>query len=280
MISQVAGAAVRAVVVMVVIATPSLLIPGTHPETTQIVTLIALFAAALIYSEYAGTYPGLIEFRDAPPFNRVRIISVFVTLFLLSIVVSGGSTTSTLTLVVNAAGFVVGRALEFPYSPLTLVLDGLGEDVTTAARVKIQIMAGLAALVGLLTLAIFAILIRMHHWPSRDQAFNVWINLPTFDPTTGGDVVSRLTRDSRINIGLGFVMPFILPAVFGFGMKHLGVTVLNHPQTLVWAVMLWFFLPISLFMRGMAMARIADMIEARRRRLTAGLGPEDGFQPV
>ena len=26
-------------------------------------------------------------------------------------------------------------------------------------------------------------------------SFNVWINLPTFDPTTGGDVVERLERD-------------------------------------------------------------------------------------
>lgn len=280
MISQVAGAAVRAVVVMVVIATPSLLIPGTHAETTQIVTLIAIFGALLVYSEYAGTYPGLIEFRDAPPFNRVRIISIFVTLFLLSLVVSGGPTSSTLSLVVNAAGFVVGKALEFPYSPLTMVLDNLGEDATQALRVRVQIMAGIAALVALLTLAIFAILIRMNHWPSRDQAFNVWINLPTFDPTTGGDVVARLTRDSRLNIVFGFVMPFLLPVVFWLGTSHLGVSLLTHPQSLVWAVMLWMFLPVSLFMRGMAMARIADMIEARRRRLTAGLSPEDGFQPV
>ncbi|MEM8880835.1 MAG: hypothetical protein AAGC82_09560 [Pseudomonadota bacterium] len=280
MISQVAGAAVRALVVVVVIATPSLLIPGTHPETTQIVTLIALFAAGLIYSEYAGTYPGLIEFRDAPPFNRVRIISVFVTLFLLSVVVSGGATSSTLTLVVNAAGFVVGKALEFPYSPVTLVLDNLGDDATMAIRVRVQIMAGIAALVGLVTLSIFAILIRMNHWPSRDQAFNVWINLPTFDPTTGGDVVARLTRDSRINIALGFALPFLLPMVFWVGTRHLGVSILHHPQSLVWTVMIWFFLPTSLFMRGMAMARIADMIEARRRRLTAGLTPEDGYQPV
>ena len=138
----------------------------------------------------------------------------------------------------------------------------------------------IAALVGLVTLAVFSILIRMNHWPNRDQAFNVWINLPPFDPTTGGDVVSRLTRDSRLNIAAGFIMPFLLPVVAALAAHQLDVSILGHPQSLVWAVMLWIFLPVSLFMRGMAMARIADMIEARRRRLTAGLGPEDGFQPV
>lgn len=280
MISKHAGAALRAIVVMVVIATPSLLIPGTHAETTQIVTLLAIFAAIFTYSEYASTYPGLIEFRDAPPFNRVRVIFVFVTLFLLSLIVSGGPGTSTLTLVVNAAGFVVGKALEFPYSPVTMVLDNLGETASSADRVRVQIMAGIAALTGLVTLTVFAILIRMNHWPSRDQAFNVWINLPTFDPTTGGDVVTRLTRDSRINAAIGLALLFIMPVMMHVGFAQLDLEIIRYPQSLVWAVMLWMFLPVSLFMRGMAMARIADMIDARRRRLTAGLGPEDGFRTV
>ena len=273
MFSQVAGAAVRALAVLVVIATPSLLIPGTHDETTQIVTLVAIVAAILVYSEYAGTYPGLIEFRDAPPFNRVRIISIFVTLFLLSLVVSGGPNASTLSLVVNAAGFVVGRALEFPYSPVTLVLDGLAEGTPNNVRVRLQIMAGIAALVGLVTLAVFSILIRMNHWPNRDQAFNVWINLPTFDPTAGGDVVKRLQRDGRVNIILGFLLPFLVPAVVKL-VAALGTPInLDNPQTLIWTVSAWAFLPASILMRGVALSRVAQMIEVQRRKAYDRTGP-------
>jgi hypothetical protein len=37
------------------------------------------------------------------------------------------------------------------------------------------------------------------------------------------------------------------------------------PQTLIWTVAAWSFLPASLFMRGIAMHRVADMIREKRR---------------
>lgn len=280
MISQLAGAVVRAIVVMVVISTPSLLIPGTSPETTQIVTLVAIFAALFTISEYASIFPGLIEFRDAPPFNRVRVVSIFITLFMLSIVAASEPDMSTLSLVVNATGLVIGKALDFPFSPLRLVLDQLPGDATAADLVRVQMMAGLAVFIALITLSVFAILIRLQHWPSRQSAFNVWVNLPTFDPTTGGDVVARLVRDARINILLGFLLPFLMPIIGRIAAVHLELDVVASKQTLVWAVTLWMFLPISLFMRGMAMARIAAMISLRRQRLVASLDSDKDYLPA
>ncbi len=278
--SQLLGALMRAITVLIVICTPSLLIPGTSPETTQIVTLIGLFAGAFVFSEYASTYPGLIEFRDAPPFNRVRLISLFITLFLLSIVVSTGTEVTTLSLVINATGLVIGRALEFPFSPISFILSQLPSDITPHQRGTVEIMAGLATLVGLVSLTIFAILVRLQQWPNRHAAFNVWVNLPTFDPTTGGDIVARLVRDSRINIILGFCLPYFTPVLMKVGTQHLDMAILESPQTMVWIITLWTFMSVSLFMRGMAMARVADMIDERRRRLVARLGPDDAFDPV
>jgi hypothetical protein len=279
-ISQLAGAVVRAIVVLVVISTPSLLIPGTSLETTQIVTLIGLFAGIFTFSEYASTYPGLIEFRDAPPYNRVRVISLFVTLFLLSVVVSSADSASTMSLVVNATGLVIGKAMDFPFSPLSLFVAQLPPDTDIQLVLQLQIMAGLSALIGLLTLSIFAILVRLQQWPNRQSAFNVWVNLPTFDPTTGGDVVTRLMRDSRINILLGFLLPYFMPVILRIGSTHLEMSLVTSQQTMVWMVALWMFFPITVFMRGMAMARVADMITARRKRLIAGFEPEDRFTPA
>jgi hypothetical protein len=87
-LTQLVGAIARALIAVVVIATPSLLIPGTTPEGTQVVTLVALALGVFVGMEYAATYPGLVEFRDAPPFNRVRILTLFAMLFLLSLVVT------------------------------------------------------------------------------------------------------------------------------------------------------------------------------------------------
>ncbi|QBY01687.1 hypothetical protein E2K80_13925 [Rhodophyticola sp. CCM32] len=280
MIAQLSGAVVRAVVVLIVISTPSLLIPGTSPETTQIVTLIGLFAGAFVFSEYASTYPGLIEFRDAPPFNRVRVVSLFIALFALSVVVDTDSQVSTLSLVINATGLVISQALDFPFSPLNLFIAEISADAGARQIVDLQIMTGLAALIGLVTLSAFAILVRMQQWPNRQSAFNVWVNLPTFDPTTGGDVVTRLIRDSRINILLGFLLTYFIPVLLRIGTAQLDVSIVTSPQTMVWVVALWMFLPLTLFMRGMAMARVADMIIARRKRLVAYFEPEDRFMPA
>lgn len=271
MFTRLVGALVRAIMIVVVILTPSLLIPGTGAEGAKMITLVALAFAMVIMFEYGAKFPGLIEFRDAPPFNRIRVISFFLTLFGLSVISGSNQDDSTLTVVISALGFLVGRALDFPYSPLRVVLDHLPAGVDGTIAAQIQAMAGLAVLITLISLFLFAALLRLEHWPNRGTAFNVWINLPTFDPTAGGDVVKRLTRDGRVNVIFGICAPFVIPVVAVMAANQLQVPVLGSPQTMVWAVAVWMFLPLSMIMRGQAMLRIARMIRARRARLVAGI---------
>lgn len=271
MFTRLVGAIVRAMMIVIVILTPSLLIPGSSAGSAQLVTLVALALAIVTAFEYGAKHPGLIEFRDAPPFNRIRIVALFLILFGTS-VISGMSTDgSTLTMVIAALGFLVGNALDFPFSPLTIVLEQLPPGIDPTIGARLQAMAGLSVLITLISLFIFSALVRLEHWPNRNTAFNVWINLPTFDPTAGGDVVKRLNRDAHVNIIFGLFAPFIIPMVAVLGAAQLGMPVLGSPQMMVWAVTLWMFLPLSLIMRGQAMLRIARMIRARRARLVAGI---------
>ena len=115
----------------------------------------------------------------------------------------------------------------------------------------------------------FIVLVRIMGWPARKGAFNVWVNLPLFDPTAGGDVLERLQRDARINIALGFLLPFIIPAVVKAASDLIDPMTLDNPQSLIWTVSAWAFLPASMIMRGVAMGRIAEMIEDKRRRTYA-----------
>ncbi|WP_247716884.1 hypothetical protein [Gymnodinialimonas ceratoperidinii] len=271
MFTRLAGALVRAIMIVVVILTPSLLLPGTTAESAQLATLVALAFAMIIMFEYGAKYPGLIEFRNAPPFNRIRVIALFLMLFGLSIIIGNGNEGSTLTVIITALGFLVGRALDFPYSPLRVVLDYLPQGVDPTLAVQIQAMAGLVMLVTLISLFLFAALLRLENWPNRGTAFNVWVNLPTFDPTAGGDVVKRLNRDGRVNVIFGLTAPFIIPVVVVMASNQVQVSLTGSPQTMVWAMTLWMFLPLSLIMRGQAMLRVARMIRARRARLVAGV---------
>ncbi len=280
MLSRLLGALVRAAVVVVVVATPSLLVPGTSLEGAQMVTLVALALGLFTAMEYGATYPALIEFRDAPPFNRVRILSLFAMLFVLSVVAGGaGDESSSLVLVLNALGLMIGHLLDFPYSPLAAVLQRLPEGATAITALQVTAMAGLALFVAVTALSIFTILLRLQHWPNRAEAFNVWINLPTFDPTTGGDIVPRLVRDARVNVILGISLAFVFPIMGVTIADHVDEAMLDAPHAMVWGVALWMFLPLSMLMRGLAMARIAEMIRARRARLVAA--PDTGgAQPV
>lgn len=256
---------------MVLVATPSILLPGTGPDTQQMAALVALFAGALTFAEYNATYPGLIEFRDAPPFNRVRFMMLFITVFALTIIARGRTEPTTMTEFVSAVGGLIGKSMDFPYSPVRLAVLMMADGAPPEQVWAVRTAAGMAYLTSLISLAIFVILMRIGGWPQRGQAFNVWINLPTFDPTAGGDVVDRLTRDARINIALGFLLPFVIPAVIKVASPGFEPLRLEAPQILIWTVTAWAFLPASLFMRGIAMGRVSDMIRDKRRTNT-----EDG----
>lgn len=273
-LARLLGAVLRATLVVVVVAVPSLMIPGTTEEGAQMVMLVALTLGVFIAFEYGATFPALIEFRDAPPFNRVRILALLSVLMCLSAMAGGDASGSSLVLVLNALGLMVGQGLDFPVSPIAVLLAHLPAEPSPLSATQVKAMAGMAVLIAAVALAVFGVALRLGQWPNRDQAFNVWVNLPTFDPTTGGDVVPRLKRDARVNLILGIGAACILPTVGLRVANQVDLAVLASPHTLVWGVALWMFLPLSMVMRGLAMARIADMIRDRRARLTAAVGGE------
>jgi hypothetical protein len=264
-LSRGVSAGVRAFLVMFMLATPSVLLPGMGPDGKQMVALIALFAGVLTFIEYSATYPGLVEFRDAPPFNRIRFSILFMTVFMLTIIEKSHYDPNALAVLVRAVGELIGRAMDFPYSPVrlaTLMMSSASSEEQISA---VRTAAGMAYLISLIGLAIFVVLLKIYEWPTRWGAFNVWVNMPTFDPTSGGDVVSRLERDARVNVVLGFVLPFVFPTVVKLGSSGFEPLTLTSPQTLIWVMTLWAFLPASLFMRGIAMGKIAEMIREKRR---------------
>ncbi len=255
--------------VVLLIATPSVLLPGTTTDTTQIVALMCIVAAAFTIAEYNSTYPSLVEFRDAPPFNRIRFIALFATVFCLSVIARGKTEPTTITLFFEAIGSRLGESIDFPYSPVRLVVLMMPAKADPDLIACVRTAAGLSYLVSILSLAIFVVVLRLKGWPNRRTGFNVWTNLPTFDPTAGGDVVDRLNRDGQINLILGFLLPFIIPAFVKLASDMFDPISLANPHTLTWTMTAWAFLPSSLLMRGIAMGRVAQMIDDQRKRSTA-----------
>ena len=278
MLFRLPGAIVRAIMVVMLIIMPYALLPNSGSDNAQIIVLVALFGALFTIVEYSSNSPSLVEFRDAPPFNRVRFSALFATVLCLSVIFKGVEAPSAFSNYFQESGSAIGEAIDFPYSPVRLMVLMMPDGTDPAVIQRLRDAAGLSYLVSVFSVIWFIILLRLYHWPRRTGAFNVWINLPTFDPTAGGDVVKRLQRDGRINIILGFLLPFLVPAVLKL-VAAFGTSInLDNPQTLIWTVSAWAFLPASILMRGVALSRVAQMIEVQRRRTYDRTGPTHSSQ--
>lgn len=279
MISQIIGAIARAIFVILLIATPALLLPNVSRDTTQIVTLVALFAAAFTLFEYATAYPSLTEFRYAPPFNRMRFVALFSIVFLLSIVFRGDSDTSALAGLVRAIGALVGQMIDVPFTPWRMLTNSLSGSLAPQDLAMLRSAVGISYVISLVMIVVFIVVMRVSNWPVTQGTFNFWINLPLFDPTTGGDVVTRLNWDARVNFGFALVLPFIVPGLAKLGIGMFDPERFLTPQPLVWIFALWAFLPASLVMRGIALKRVAQMISDQRRAQRA-IQEQGRLQPV
>lgn len=280
MIVRLTGALLRALLMALVIVTPAVLLPDTGSDTAQVVVLVALIAGAYVFMEYYSQYPSIVEFRFAPPYNRLRYFTLFATVLLLTVDRAGDTLDTPVADLLMTIGTLLSRALDFPYSPVRLVLLALPEGTPMHLVEATRTAAGIAYLCALTSLLVFGWMVKVHGWPGRNGAFNVWINLPLFDPTGGKDVLTRLKRDAVVNIVLGFLLPFLVPAGFKLLTTIIGPATFTQPQTLIWTMTLWALIPANLIMRGIALGRIADMIEQKRRRTYAEARPDEQAQPV
>lgn len=259
----------RAAFVVLLISTPSILLHSASEDGAQVVALLSLFAALFTLVEYSAASPSIIEFRQAPPFNRVRFGALFITVVTLSFILNNDYVEGSIGHLVYLLGDRLGYAVDFPYSPVRLLVLMMPAGTDPEVLHNLRTAAGFSYLISLTSIAVFVVMLRMKRWPKRNGTFNVWVNLPTFDPTAGGDVVDRLNRDSQINLILGFLLPFLIPAFVKLTSLFVMSISLDNTQTLIWMVTAWAFLPASLLMRGVALSRVAQMIHKQRKRAYA-----------
>ncbi len=265
--TQFALICLRGLLVASLVLAPGLLLPDISPDVAQGVTLLALLAAVVVVTEYSARYPGLIEFRDAKPYNRGRFLllaGIVLSLIVLQRdIVLYPDTPSLLTHLALA----LGNLMHFSFSPVALLVASLPQGLPGPHLANVAISAALAYIVSLLGLGLFVLGLLTGYWPRRNAVFNVWVNLPNFDPTKGVDVVQRLERDGQLNIALGIIMPFSLPALLHLSTLLVQPLTLESPLALIWGLTLWAIIPVNLIMRGASMYRIAQLIRAQRRRI-------------
>jgi hypothetical protein len=266
------GAAIRAALVILLAVFPALAIPSVAPDTAQSTLLLAAIVGGIVFAEYVSEYPGLVEFRFAAPFNRTRFALVALTAVLLSLLQRDLAEPGFVSGLAFGLAAACGPLLDFAISPVRLLTASLPDTLPEAHLLQVRNGAALAMVLSVTAVVGFVTAIKLNLWPMGHGPFNVWINLPTFDPTAGNDVVLRLQRHARINIILGVLLPFLLPGVVIASALLFKPITLTSPLGYVWGLVLWAYLPAGLVMRGVAMARVARMIRASRRRFADSEG--------
>lgn len=257
---------------MLVVA-PAVLLPVTESDSQSIVALLACFAFIFALLEYLNGFPTLLSFRFAPPYNRLAYGAALVCVAGLALALHDPASLP------GRIGTELGGLLDLPFSPVHLMTLAAPAGSAAPDLDMVRMLAGWSLLAGVLWLAVFALLLRLTGWPVRGGTFNVLINLPLFDPTAGGDVVTRLLRMRRINFVLAFVLPFVIPAVLKLTPVRAPLLDPAAPQGLIWVTALWALVPFHLVVRGLALGRVARLVADARARLTAEADPDD-WQPA
>lgn len=273
--ARIGGAGLRAGAMALLVALPPLVLGEGSEAGGQLVALFALLLFAFTAAEYAAANPSLVEFREAPPYNRLRALALGGSLLGASLVLregEGGTGAGTAELLLRALAARLGEALDRPLSPVRLLAASLAQGEPGRAA-SLGAAAGVAYAVSLLVAGGFALALRLRGWPSA-RSFNLWVNLPQFDPTAARDVVGRLQAEANLNLSLGVLLPWVLPVAVR--LAPLEGSALAEPTAIAWTVTAWAFLPASLLMRGAALHRVAGMIAAQRRRA----GGEGALQPA
>jgi len=234
LVKRLLGAFIRGILVLIVVALPAFLLPNASQAAQEISLIIGGIAGAFTLFEYASSHPGLVDFRFAPPYNRIRFITfagqVLALIFLCRAVSGADSFSPTILEYADQAVAMTN----IPLSPVRIAIAMIGEGGSEAFQS-----------VG------------------RDN-FNLWINLPTFEPTSGRDVERRLFRDGTANILLGIGLPFLIPVIASRSGGWFDPSVLQNYQPLIWGAALWAFLPASLIIRGAALIKVGWLVKRAR----------------
>lgn len=270
------GALLRASLVGLLAIVPVILIGPVHSLDATVYVVGAFLVGVMIFSEYSAAYPSLLEFRDAAPFNRMRYAVLLAIVVGVSLVVQHAYAPSNAGRIATSIGALATYAFDYPYAPVHLMALVGAEPGALTGFAVLRFAAALAFGLALIGLLISAALLRLRNWPLENGPFNVWVNLPLFDPTSGGDVIERLNRAVHLNLGVAFLLPFVIPAVLSFVAGALPPLELSSPIQLIWTVSLWAYLPVSYALRAVALAKVAALIAEKRRR---AYGKRD-LQPV
>lgn len=274
MFTRVSGALLRAAMVMSLVLLPALILPSSAIQDPTFIFLLALFFAVFIFFEYSADAPVLIEFREAPPYNRLRFMCFAVILLGQAAIVNLEANAGTAGQLIFSFGALTYYLLDFGISPLRLMADLLAKCETGVPLATMKAAIGFVFLTSFIGVAVVAVVLRIANWPSSCRMLNIWVNLPTFEATIGNSPLRRLDRIARVNFFLGGILPFLIPMVSILGLRFFDVSFSFSSHTTLWVIALWGIIPTAYILRGLVIERLTHIMVANAKRHLGGLAAD------
>lgn len=264
MLRRLVGALFRAACVLFVVLLPAVMLPEASQQALEVSLIVGGLLAAFVVFEYGSAQPAIIDFRYAPPYNRARFVSFATILIALIFLVRATDPGGAWAPGYLAAADRLAALMDVPCSPVRLAPALTVGEADPALALTIRRAAALALTIALGALAFLGLLLWAFKWPQGRERFNLWVNLPTFEPTSGRSVERRLVRRGWIYILAGLTLPFTLTVLASRAVGMLHPAALAAPRTLVWGVAIWAFLPVSFIIRGLALTKIGWLVRRAR----------------
>lgn len=260
------GALFRAVLVLAIVAAPAFLLPNVSTAAQEISLIVGAIAGAFTLFEYASSHPGLIDFRFAPPYNRMRYATFVVMVVSLIFLCRASAGNDPIGLRIIDLADQASVFVDVPLSPVRIAVALIGEGGSDEFQLLLLRASSVSFVIAFAAFLFFAIMLWVFRWPVNRDNFNLWINLPTFEPSSGRDVERRLYRDGVANILIGIGLPFMIPVIASRSGGWFDPSVLQNYQPLIWGCAIWAFLPASLIIRGSALIKLGWLVKRARGR--------------
>ncbi len=251
------GAFIRALIVVLIVITPAFILPDIGKTTQEMALIIAAIVAGFTLFEYAGKTPGFVDFRFAPPYNRFRIAIIAAQVVALSLLCR--ASLQEFPQILELADLAVGYDA-FPYSPVEMAVAKTAlVPLTTSPELMTQLFSVSFIVAAGLTIGL-SVVLWVFGWPTERADFNLWVNLPTFSPSSVSQAEKRMKRDAFINIVLGIGLLYGIPYGFPYVVEILGTGLFENYHSLVWVVALWAFLPALMVTRGLSITKVSRIL--------------------
>ncbi len=264
MYARISIAAFRALLVAGFVVVKSALVAQTGSvEGDLFVFTVALLVALFVFIEYASDMPSMLEFRYAPPYNRMR--------FLIAVVIAFALCSDTYSQnLFYAEGFNATTGNSFvgifsiwpaPGHYLYTVLDYANQDPVYWLFDNVA----LASMLGFACVLVAGIYIWISPWPLGREGFNLWPNMPSFNPASGRSASDLLAVVALANIILFFVLPYCLTFLISLAQQDLGFDFRYTPVFTFWVLFTWITLPLFCLFKAIALLKLCVLAESLRK---------------